>query len=205
MTKFKVMSDLVQGKNLISHLFMNEIHKTKWFKNTLKRREGMTDKEIENETVDIKLTVAGEEIPFEETFNFIELQLEDMIKRNATELVKEQTSEKFTDVSNKMFEMQQVVEEWANDINWDYDYKASNFKKDKSASVEEAKQTLTDDGYYIGSLWHLEDVKTKFECTDDEAFDILSQCVDNEWIIEQINVSIDDAGEYEGLTRKEEE
>lgn len=66
-------------------------------------------------------------------------------------------------------------------------YLKDNFE-DKS--VEEAKQTLTNDGYYIGSLWHLEDVKSKFECTDDEAFDILSQCVDNEWIIEQINVEL---------------
>ena len=80
----------------------------------------------------------------------------------------------------------------------------SNYKNEDT-SVEEAKQTLIDDGYYIGSLWHLEDVKSKFECTDDEAFDILSQCVDNEWIIEQINVSISDAGDYEGLTHKEEE
>ncbi|MDC7249487.1 MAG: hypothetical protein PQJ49_06200 [Sphaerochaetaceae bacterium] len=129
MAKFKVMSDLVQGRSLISHLFMNEIHKTKWFEDTLKRREGMTDKEIENETVDIRLTVAGEEIPFEDTFNFIEGQIQDMIKREATRLVKEQTSERFVDIVNKLNDMENVVDTWAEDINWDYDYNVEHFKK----------------------------------------------------------------------------
>ena len=43
-----------------------------------------------------------------------------------------------------------------------------NFK-----SVEEAKASLTENGFYTGNLWCVEDVQAKFECTDEEALDVL--------------------------------
>ena len=51
----------------------------------------------------------------------------------------------------------------------------SNFK-----SVEEAKAFLTENGFYTGNLWCVEDVQAKFECTDEEALDVLDGALNND-------------------------
>lgn len=130
MSKFKVMSELVEGKNIISHLFMNNIHNTKWFEQMPERRKNMTDQEIEEETVEITLNVNGEELTnTKEVFDNLENQLESLILLKATELVKKQTSNKFREISEKLSEFEQITNEWANDINWDYEYNAKHFKE----------------------------------------------------------------------------
>jgi len=59
-------------------------------------------------------------------------------------------------------------------------------------NVEEAKKVLEDNGYYVGNLWHIEDVKRHGDISDDDAYDILESALTNEWIVEQINVTIAD-------------
>lgn len=59
-------------------------------------------------------------------------------------------------------------------------------------NVEEAKQVLEDNGYYVGNLWHIEDVKVYGDVSDDDAYNILDSALTNEWIMEQINVTISD-------------
>jgi hypothetical protein len=76
----------------------------------------------------------------------------------------------------------------------------SNFK-----SVEEAKAFLTENGYYTGNLWCVEDVQAKFECTDEEALDVLDGALNNDATMEQIWFAIDFHGENDGLTKKEQE
>ena len=66
-------------------------------------------------------------------------------------------------------------------------------------NVEEAKAVLKANGYFVDNLWHVEDVKSKFNCTDDEAQYILEQSLTNEATMEQIWFSIDEFGEMENL------
>jgi len=121
MSKLKVMSEIVEGKTLLSHCIMEEVHKTDWFDKMPKRRKGMSDEEIENETVELRLTLNGERISVVKFFDKVESQLERMIKEKATELVKEQTSEKLADITNKIFELNEVTDHLATSINWDID------------------------------------------------------------------------------------
>lgn len=58
-------------------------------------------------------------------------------------------------------------------------------------SVEYARQLLKDNGYYVENLWHIDDVKSKKECSDDEAYDILDNALQNEATYEQIWMGID--------------
>ena len=51
-----------------------------------------------------------------------------------------------------------------------------------------AMQVLKDAGYYVESLWHVNDVQ--FECTEERAQKILGKALTNEWIVEQINEQI---------------
>ena len=53
--------------------------------------------------------------------------------------------------------------------------------------INKALKLLEESGYYVGNLWHINDVQSKFECDEDEAIEILDKAVAGEWIIEQIN------------------
>jgi hypothetical protein len=66
-------------------------------------------------------------------------------------------------------------------------------------NVEEAKAFLKSQGFFTDNLWHVEDVKSKFNCDDDEAQYILEQSLTNEATMEQIWFSIREFGEIEGL------
>ena len=68
--------------------------------------------------------------------------------------------------------------------------------------VTEALDFLESQGFYIRNLWHVQDVQTKSECTEEEALDVLEDAVSGEWIIEQINERISYCGEREGLEEK---
>ena len=59
--------------------------------------------------------------------------------------------------------------------------------------IEQAKQLLKDNGFYIENLWHVDDVKyganseDKYtECTNNEAYEILSEAIEQESINECI-------------------
>ncbi len=52
--------------------------------------------------------------------------------------------------------------------------------------IEKANQTLKDAGYYVDSLWHIEDVKKDWKCTDEQAFEILDNIFKGEYFGEVV-------------------
>jgi len=58
--------------------------------------------------------------------------------------------------------------------------------------------TIRED-YQIENLWCVEDVKSKFKCTDKEALSVLESALMNEATMEQIWLAIDFYGEKNGL------
>lgn len=72
--------------------------------------------------------------------------------------------------------------------------------------IETARHTLTDMGFYVGNLWHVSDVQSKFKCTHGEAAKVLDKALrENEATYDQIRMSIDYAGENLGLERVDDE
>lgn len=65
--------------------------------------------------------------------------------------------------------------------------------------IEKAKAILRDAGYFVDNLWSVNDVKDRFKCGDSTAIEIIGDALTNEWIMEQINVSITQACEHIGL------
>lgn len=124
------MKELVENNTLLSHLFMETIHQTSWFEKMPEKRKKMTEKQIENETIDIKLTIAGEEVDVREFFTHVENQLNKMVRKKAEGIVKERTSERMEEITDKIREMQEVVESEAESINWgEVDCSKSMFEK----------------------------------------------------------------------------
>jgi hypothetical protein len=74
------------------------------------------------------------------------------------------------------------------------------------SEVEIAKEILRKAGFFTDNLWHVDDVKLKFNVTDDEdAQAILNTALTNDWIMEQIHYGIAEAAEDDGFLELKEE
>ena len=68
-------------------------------------------------------------------------------------------------------------------------------------AIEQAKQVLRDNGYYVDNLWSIEDVLSNYSCTDDEAQEVLDMALQNDATMEQIWYAIRFHAEEIGLIR----
>ena len=68
--------------------------------------------------------------------------------------------------------------------------------------VTECLNYLESQGFYVFNMWHVQDVQTKFDCTDEEAQELLEKAVSGEVIIEMINDRISTFGDEMGLKPK---
>lgn len=59
-------------------------------------------------------------------------------------------------------------------------------EQSRKITIANAKLVLKQAGYYVDNLWHVDDVKDRFECDDDTAQEVLHDSLNNEWIIEKI-------------------
>ena len=67
---------------------------------------------------------------------------------------------------------------------------------------EKAKAVLREAGYFVDNLWHIDDIKLRYNCDDDEqAQGILDSALTNEATMEQIWFAMDFHGEDNGLTK----
>lgn len=69
-------------------------------------------------------------------------------------------------------------------------------------NVEEARKVLKEAGFFVDNLWHVDDVKHKFNCTDEQAQSVLDNALTNEATMEQIHFSINEFGELDKLEKK---
>lgn len=69
-------------------------------------------------------------------------------------------------------------------------------------NVEQARQVLKQNGFFVDNLWHVDDVKSKFNCTDEQAQYVLEKSLTNEATMEQVWLSIGVFGEMENLKEK---
>lgn len=74
-----------------------------------------------------------------------------------------------------------------------------------SNQTEQAKAILEANGNFVGNLWHVSDVKSKYKCTDEEAQSILYGALTNDATMEQIWFAIGVHADDEGLEKIEEE
>lgn len=70
--------------------------------------------------------------------------------------------------------------------------------------IEQAKETLKAVGYFVDNLWHIEDVKINYDCTDEQAQDILLDTLTNEAVMERIWQSIEITAEYHEVKLKQD-
>jgi hypothetical protein len=70
-------------------------------------------------------------------------------------------------------------------------------------TIAGAKQFLEEQGYYTSNLWHVADVMENYECTEEQAQEVLDLALNNDYTMDQISGYISDASMYLRLKRKE--
>jgi hypothetical protein len=61
-----------------------------------------------------------------------------------------------------------------------------------SREIANAKEVLRKAGYFVDNLWHIDDVKLRYNCEDDnQAQNILNSALTNDATMEQIWFAID--------------
>ena len=63
-------------------------------------------------------------------------------------------------------------------------------------NIEQAKEVLKENGYYVDNLWHIDDVKQHGDLSNEEAYDILDSTLRNDYTIETINILIKENYDY---------
>lgn len=63
-------------------------------------------------------------------------------------------------------------------------------------NIKQAKDLLESKGYYVGNLWSVDDVHSRYECTNEVAQEILHKALTNDATMEQVWLAIDMVGEY---------
>lgn len=69
--------------------------------------------------------------------------------------------------------------------------------------AKDARELLETQGYFVGNLWHINDVMDRFECAEEDAQYILEQALTNPWIVESIHNTIRDIAIGNGLKEKD--
>ena len=74
----------------------------------------------------------------------------------------------------------------------------------RQQAIANAKLVLKQAGYFVDNLWHIDDVKYKYHCDDDDkAQDVLNSALTNDATMEQIWFAIDVEAQFEYLKRKD--
>jgi len=74
------------------------------------------------------------------------------------------------------------------------DYLRDEVKKLKEQLSNDvfAKATLRKNGYFVENLWSVHDVTDRYDCSPEDAQEVLNSALTNEYITEQIFLTIDD-------------
>lgn len=73
------------------------------------------------------------------------------------------------------------------------------------SEVEKAKTILKFNGYYVDNIWHIDDVKMLYNCTDGQAYDVLDKALNQEILFQDVYISIDQVAKDMELSERDED
>ena len=113
------MRELMSDKEMLSHIFLGciPIDKLKEIKSNF---VGEIDWQKESANIPVELKIGGVSVNPKQFFDSWKDQMQRMILEKAQELVAEKLgSQKMRDMQDRLYEYEQVLKSWENDINWE--------------------------------------------------------------------------------------
>jgi len=146
--KFKLYKELLDRDDIMSHVFLNTCP-PELVEKIAKENEGMDKEDVEKREIEIELKIGGEVVDVKKFFGMLKDQYSGYVEREATEIVKNQTSEALKDMHYKIEEVTSVLEGWSKEVNWDvpnpfgktlydkYKKRLNTLKEERANSVDE--------------------------------------------------------------------
>lgn len=69
--------------------------------------------------------------------------------------------------------------------------------------IEEAKQVLAKNGYFVAIMFTVDDVQNNYDCTDEEAFKVLEKVFQNKYVDQEISDAVKIIADSMNLKHKE--
>jgi len=124
MAKYKLYGELLNEDNILSHVFLNCIPKelSKKISDDSDKLLETLDKETfrKNREIDLTLTIEGIEVDCKKFFTILWEQYEELIKKEATKIIEEQTSNTLYEFNNKLNELTNKIKNITENIKWNY-------------------------------------------------------------------------------------
>ncbi len=109
---------LMDENEMLSHIFLGCIPREK-LELIKDKFVGEKDWQKESVKIPVELTIGGIPVNPKEFFDSWKDQMQDLILKEATKLVAEKLgSKKMRDMQDRLYEYEQVLKSWEDDINW---------------------------------------------------------------------------------------
>ena len=118
--KYSLYDELLNKNEIMSHIFLECLPEDLSNK-IADKSNSMSPEGVKKRKIEIALVIEGVSVNPKPFFNLFTDQYDNLVKETATEIVKEQTSGKLEEVSNKIFEINEIMNSFAEDINWQVD------------------------------------------------------------------------------------
>ena len=115
--KYKLYDELLNGSNILSHVFLNCLEESSII-TVANKNKSLNEEEIKNREIEIYLKIDGIDCDPSKFFNLFWEQYNDHVKKEATKIVKTQTSGKINEIIEKLDNYNLILEELGKDINW---------------------------------------------------------------------------------------
>lgn len=112
--KYKIYGELDQKSNILKHLLFTQPTEV-W----MEVLDSQKDIPIDDRTVDIEVKINGKEIDPKAFFDMLWDNYADMIEKEAVKKIASKTTDKIEEISTKLRDFQEILENWNNTINWD--------------------------------------------------------------------------------------
>ena len=73
----------------------------------------------------------------------------------------------------------------------------------RAIEIAQAKELLRSEGYFVDNLWRTFDVTLNYDCTEEEAQEVLLKALQNDATMEQIWFAINYEAGYRNLKRRD--
>lgn len=111
--------DLLEDNEMLSHIFLGCI-KTEDLEKIKEKYIGKKDWQKESVKIPVEMKIGGVSVNPKAFFDTWKSQMQSLILEQAQEIVAEKLgSQKMRDMQNKLYEYEQVLNSWEEEINWE--------------------------------------------------------------------------------------
>ena len=129
--KYSLYKELLDERNILSHVFFNCAEKN-LLEAIAAKNESKSEEQIEKRKIEIELKIDGCVCDPKGFFEEIRVQYFSQVRKAATKILKERTSDKFNEIVGTIESYRQITDSWAEDINWEVENPI--LKKDSNES-----------------------------------------------------------------------